>query len=57
MTARVHCRTLVVDAADCNCETDIDCIANGKVVECWTNADGLGLLQQLAVVPAPEHVG
>lgn len=29
---------------------DIDRIANGKVVECWPNADELGLLQQLGVV-------
>ncbi len=31
--------------------TDIDRIANGKVVECWTTTDDLGLLQQLGVVP------
>lgn len=36
---------------------DIDRVANGKVVECWTNVDELGLLQQLGVVPAPEQVG
>ena len=35
---------------------DIDRIANGKVVECWPNADELGLLQQLGVIPAPEQV-
>jgi steroid delta-isomerase-like uncharacterized protein len=29
----------------------IDRIANGKVVECWTNADDLGLLRLLGVVP------
>ena len=28
-------------------------IANGKVVEEWANADELGLLQQLGVVPTP----
>jgi steroid delta-isomerase-like uncharacterized protein len=33
----------------------IDRIAYGKVVECWTNADDLGLLQQLGVLPAPEQ--
>lgn len=33
--------------------TDIDRIANGKVVECWTNGDDLGVLQQLGVIPAP----
>jgi steroid delta-isomerase-like uncharacterized protein len=32
---------------------DIDRIANGKVVECWPNADELGLLQQLGALPAP----
>lgn len=31
--------------------TDIDRFADGKVVECWTNADELGLLQQLGVLP------
>ncbi len=36
---------------------DIDRIANGKVVECWTNTDELGLLQQLGVVPTPEPIG
>lgn len=37
--------------------TDIDRIADGKVVECWTSTDDLGLLQQLGVVPAPEQAG
>jgi steroid delta-isomerase-like uncharacterized protein len=37
--------------------TDIDRIASGKIVECWTNADEQGLLQQLGIVPAPEHAG
>lgn len=32
---------------------DIDRFAGGKVVECWPNADELGLLQQLGVLPAP----
>jgi steroid delta-isomerase-like uncharacterized protein len=36
---------------------DIDRIADGKVVECWTNMDDLGLLQQLGVVPTPEQAG
>jgi steroid delta-isomerase-like uncharacterized protein len=36
---------------------DIDRIANGKVVECWPIADELGVLQQLGVIPAPEHAG
>jgi steroid delta-isomerase-like uncharacterized protein len=35
--------------------TDIDRIANGKVVECWASTDDLGLLQQLGVIPGPEH--
>lgn len=36
---------------------DIDRVVNGKVVECWTNTDDLGLMQQLGVIPAPEHIG
>ena len=35
----------------------IDRVANGKVVECWTNADDLGLLQQLGAVPTPGRSG
>ena len=31
---------------------DIDRIVDGKVKECWTNMDELGLLQQLGVIPA-----
>lgn len=31
--------------------TDIDRFANGKVVECWTVTDDLGLLQQLGALP------
>jgi len=34
---------------------DIDRFVDGKTVECWTNADELGLLQQLGVVPGPEQ--
>jgi steroid delta-isomerase-like uncharacterized protein len=30
---------------------DIDRISNGKFVECWTNMDELGLMQQLGVIP------
>jgi steroid delta-isomerase-like uncharacterized protein len=33
---------------------DIDRIVDGKAVECWTNSDDLGMLQQLGVVPTPE---
>jgi steroid delta-isomerase-like uncharacterized protein len=28
-------------------------IVGGNVVECWTNVDELGMLQQLGVIPAP----
>jgi steroid delta-isomerase-like uncharacterized protein len=35
---------------------DIDRIRDGRTVECWTNTDDLGLLQQLGVLPAPEQV-
>lgn len=35
--------------------TIIDRIADGRVVECWSNTDDLGLLQQIGAVPAPEH--
>lgn len=31
-------------------------VADGKVVEGWTNLDELGLLQQLGVIPTPEPV-
>lgn len=33
---------------------DIDYVVDGKVVECWTLADNLSLLQQLGVIPMPE---
>ena len=32
---------------------DIDRNVDGRPIECWTNTDDLGLLQQLGVVPAP----
>jgi steroid delta-isomerase-like uncharacterized protein len=32
----------------------IERVANGKVVECWTNADDLGLMRQLGVIPITE---
>lgn len=32
-------------------------VAGGKVVECWTNADDLGLRQQLGVVPMSGQPG
>jgi steroid delta-isomerase-like uncharacterized protein len=35
---------------------DIDRLVNGKVVECWPEANELGLLQQLGVVPMGEPV-
>jgi steroid delta-isomerase-like uncharacterized protein len=31
-------------------------VANGKIVEGWTNVDMLGLLQQLGAAPAPQQV-
>lgn len=33
---------------------DIDRLVDGKVVECWPEANELGLLQQLGVIPMPE---
>jgi steroid delta-isomerase-like uncharacterized protein len=36
---------------------DIDRFVNGKVVECWPEANELGLLQQLGLLPAPAQVG
>jgi steroid delta-isomerase-like uncharacterized protein len=33
----------------------IERIANGKVVECWTNADDLGMMRLLGVLPASEQ--
>jgi predicted ester cyclase len=36
---------------------DIYRMVDGKVMEQWTEADLLGLLQQLGVVPAPGHEG
>lgn len=36
---------------------DIDRVVEGKIVECWTNTDDLGLMQQLGVIPALEPVG
>jgi predicted ester cyclase len=33
--------------------TDIYRIVDGKIVEQWTEADMLGLMQQLGVIPAP----
>jgi steroid delta-isomerase-like uncharacterized protein len=32
----------------------IDRFANGQIVERWSQADNLGLLQQLGVIPAPQ---
>jgi steroid delta-isomerase-like uncharacterized protein len=35
--------------------TDIDRIVNGKLVECWSNWDEMGLMQQLGVIPEPQR--
>jgi len=32
----------------------IERMANGKVVECWTNADDLSPMRQLGLIPVPE---
>jgi steroid delta-isomerase-like uncharacterized protein len=32
--------------------TDIDRIADGKAVECWSHVDELGMMQQLGTIPA-----
>jgi steroid delta-isomerase-like uncharacterized protein len=32
--------------------TDIDRIADGKAVECWSHVDELGMMQQLGAIPA-----
>ncbi len=37
--------------------TEVDRIANGKTVECWSNVDELGMMQQLGVVPTPQPAG
>ena len=37
--------------------TDIYRIVDGKVVEQWTEANMLSLMQQLGVIPAPAHRG
>jgi steroid delta-isomerase-like uncharacterized protein len=36
---------------------DIDRIANGKLVECWTKSDDLSMLQQIDAIPAPAQTG
>ena len=36
---------------------DIDRIANGKLVECWTKSDDLSMLQQINAIPAPAQTG
>ena len=30
---------------------DLNCIADGKIVESWVNYDALALLQQIGLVP------
>ncbi len=34
----------------------VERVANSKIVECWTNADDLGLMRLLGVLPMPEKV-
>jgi steroid delta-isomerase-like uncharacterized protein len=36
---------------------DIDRVVDGKLVECWTRPDDLGLLQQIGAIPAPARAG
>jgi predicted ester cyclase len=31
--------------------------ADGKIVETWNQSDGLGLFQQLGLIPVPQPVG
>lgn len=35
---------------------DIDRVVDGKVVECWTSVDELGLMIQLGLIPSPAPV-
>jgi predicted ester cyclase len=35
--------------------TTIERVVGGKIVEHWIEFDGLGMMQQLGVVPGPEH--
>lgn len=35
--------------------TDIDRIADGKTVECWSHVDELGMLQQLGAIPGSQR--
>jgi predicted ester cyclase len=32
-------------------------IADGKIVEHWSDKDTLGFMQQIGVLPPPEHAG
>ena len=36
-------------------ETIIDRFADGKIVESWRLFDQMGMMQQLGVIPSPEH--
>jgi steroid delta-isomerase-like uncharacterized protein len=33
---------------------DIDRVVDGKIVECWSSFDELGLMMQLGLIPSPE---
>lgn len=35
--------------------TVIDRVADGKIIECWSNTNELGLLQQLGAMPVPQR--
>ncbi|MGH2538835.1 MAG: ester cyclase [Candidatus Promineifilaceae bacterium] len=37
--------------------TTIYRVANGKIVEGWTNVDDLGMLQQIGAIPTPGPIG
>jgi predicted ester cyclase len=36
---------------------DVFRIAGGQIVELWQHFDQVGMLQQLGVIPTPEHQG
>lgn len=34
---------------------EVDRVSGGRIQETWVNYDALGMMQQLGVVPSPEH--